>query len=314
MTPALRERLSQADLVLAVGTRMGEATTEGYTVIESPMPRPKLIHVYPDPCELGRVFAPTQGIVADVASFAEAAASLRPGHQVSRAAHVVQARQDYLDSTRPLPSPGPLSLDEAAACVDARLPADACVTVGAGNYALYPHRYRRFTGPGTSLAPTVGSMGYGLPAAISAKLENPGRTVVCYAGDGCFQMNLQELGVALQYRVGIVVLVFNNGMWGTIRAHQERDFPARTIALTFENPDFTQIIRGYGGHGEASSAARISRRRSNAPWPSPTASACRRCWRSAMTPTASRRGRRSAASAPPPWHVSSNPHQLGIAS
>ncbi|AKQ60113.1 thiamine pyrophosphate-binding protein [Bordetella hinzii] len=251
MTPALRERLRQADLVLAVGTRMGEATTEGYTVIESPMPRQKLVHVYPDPCELGRVFAPTQGIVADVASFAEAAASLRPGHQVSRAAHVVQARQDYLDSTRPLPSPGPMSLDEAAACVDARIPADACITVGAGNYALYPHRYRRFTGPGTSLAPTVGSMGYGLPAAISAKLENPGRTVICYAGDGCFQMNLQELGVALQYRVGIVVLVFNNGMWGTIRAHQERDFPARTIALTFENPDFTQIIRGYGGHGEA---------------------------------------------------------------
>lgn len=144
-----------------------------------------------------------------------------------------------------------MSLDQAAACVDARIPADACITVGAGNYALYPHRYRRFTGPGTSLAPTVGSMGYGLPAAISAKLENPERTVVCYAGDGCFQMNLQELGVALQYRVGIVVLVFNNGMWGTIRAHQERDFPARTIALTFENPDFTQIIRGYGGHGEA---------------------------------------------------------------
>ncbi|MFU1933003.1 thiamine pyrophosphate-dependent enzyme, partial [Bordetella avium] len=239
------------DLVLAVGTRMGEATTEGYTLIESPVPRQQLIHVYPDPCELGRVFAPTQSIVADPANFAAAVVELRPGHRVSRSALVVQAHQDYLDSTQPLPSPGPMSLDEAAAEVNAAIPEDACITVGAGNYALYPHRYRRFTGPGTSLAPTVGSMGYGLPAAISAKLENPERTVVCYAGDGCFQMNMQELGVALQYRLGIVVLVFNNGMWGTIRAHQERDFPARTIALTFQNPDFTQIIRGYGGYGEA---------------------------------------------------------------
>lgn len=138
-----------------------------------------------------------------------------------------------------------------AALVNQRLAPDACITVGAGNYALYPHRYRQFTGPGTSLAPTVGSMGYGLPAAVSAKLEYPGKTVVCYAGDGCFQMNLQELGVAQQYRLGIVVLVFNNGMWGTIRAHQEREFPGRPIALDFENPDFTQIVRGYGGYGEA---------------------------------------------------------------
>ncbi|AMD46902.1 thiamine pyrophosphate-binding protein [Bordetella holmesii] len=251
MTPALRERLLQADLILAVGTRMGEATTEGYTAIESPLPKQKLIHVYPDATELGRVFAPTQAIVADVASFAQAASQLHPGHPRSRAHLVTQARQEYLDSTLPLPSPGPMSLDEAAVSVGTRIPTDACITVGAGNYALYPHRYRRYCGPGTSLAPTVGSMGYGLPAAISAKLERPDRTVVCYAGDGCFQMNMQELGVALQYRLGIVVLVFNNGMWGTIRAHQERDFPARTVALTFQNPDFTQVIRGYGGYGEA---------------------------------------------------------------
>ncbi|KAG1436185.1 hypothetical protein G6F57_020778 [Rhizopus arrhizus] len=148
-----------------------------------------------------------------------------------------------------------MSLDAAAAYVDAHIPADACITVGAGNYALYPHRYRRYAGPGTSLTPTGGSMGYGLPAAISAKLEDRARTVVCYAGDGCFQMNMQELGVALQYKLGVVVLVFNNGIWGTIRAHQEREFPARTIALGCENPDFTQIIRGYGGYGEAPARA-----------------------------------------------------------
>ncbi|MFF7400289.1 thiamine pyrophosphate-binding protein [Achromobacter sp. NPDC008082] len=251
MTPALRQRLRDADLVLAVGTRLGEATTEGYTVIESPLPRQKLIHVYPDAAELGRVFSPTQAIVADVASFAASVADLTPGHATPRAAAVRAAHQELADSLTPLPSPGPMSLDAAAAYVDAHVPADACITVGAGNYALYPHRYRRYTGPGTSLTPTVGSMGYGLPAAISAKLEDRARTVVCYAGDGCFQMNMQELGVALQYKLGVVVLVFNNGIWGTIRAHQEREFPARTIALGFENPDFTQIIRGYGGYGEA---------------------------------------------------------------
>ncbi|CAB3866116.1 thiamine pyrophosphate-binding protein [Achromobacter piechaudii] len=251
MTPALRQRLKDADLVLAVGTRLGEATTEGYTVIESPLPRQKLIHVYPDAAELGRVFSPTQAIVADVASFAASVASLTPSHATPRGEAVRVAHQELVDSLTPLSSPGPMSLDAAAAYVDAHLPADACITVGAGNYALYPHRYRRYTGPGTSLTPTVGSMGYGLPAAISAKLEDRQRPVVCYAGDGCFQMNMQELGVALQYKLGVVVLVFNNGIWGTIRAHQEREFPARPIALGFENPDFTQIIRGYGGYGEA---------------------------------------------------------------
>ncbi|HYG42262.1 MAG TPA: thiamine pyrophosphate-binding protein [Bordetella sp.] len=251
MTPELRQRVQHADLVLAVGTRLGEATTEGYTLVESPLPRQQLVHIYPDATELGRVYSPTLGIVSSVAAFASALAALQPGHAASRGVAVRSAHAEYLASLEPLPSPGELSLDAAAAHVNAKLPPGACLTVGAGNYALYPHRYRQFTGPGTSLAPTVGAMGYGLPAAISAKLENPAQTVVCYAGDGCFQMNMQELGVAMQYRLGIVILVFNNGMWGTIRAHQEREFPARPIALDFRNPDFTQIIKGYGGYGEA---------------------------------------------------------------
>jgi acetolactate synthase I/II/III large subunit len=251
MTSQLRQRIKNADLVLAVGTRLGEATTEGYTVIESPQPRQRLIHVYPDASELGRVFAPAQGIVADVASFATAVARLEPARTPDRQRHVMAANAEYVDSLVPLPAPGAMCLDAAAAHVNRQLPPDACITVGAGNYALYPHRYRQFGGLGSSLAPTVGSMGYGLPAAISAKLESPKRTVVCYAGDGCFQMNMQELGVAMQYRVGIVVLLFNNGMWGTIRSHQEREFPGRAIALGFSNPDFTQLVRSYGGHGEA---------------------------------------------------------------
>ncbi|SPA49637.1 thiamine pyrophosphate-binding protein [Cupriavidus taiwanensis] len=250
MGEALRTRIRESDLLIAVGTRMGEATTEGYTVVESPLPRQRLVHVYPDPEELGRVFRAEVPVVADVVSFAAAVDGLRPARAHNRAALVARARHDYLDSQKALPAPGPLNLNQAACLVRERLPEDACITVGAGNYAVFPHTYYRYKGVGTSLAPTVGSMGYGLPAAISAKLEHPERTVVCYAGDGCFQMNLQELGVAMQYRLGIVVLVFNNGIWGTIRAHQEREFPGRTIALGFENPEFAELARAYRGYGE----------------------------------------------------------------
>lgn len=252
MDGALRERVLQSDLVIALGTRMGEATTEGFTLVQSPRPQQQLVHVYPDANELGRVFQADMGICADVNSFALAAAALQPSAPWSaqRLQQVEQAHADYLKTLQPLPSQSPLSLDEAAAIANRMLPADACITVGAGNYALYPHRYRQFTGLGTSITPAVGSMGYGLPAAIAVKLEQPERTVVCYAGDGCFQMNFQELGVAMQHRVGIVVLVFNNRIYGTIRAHQERDFPGRAIALNFENPDFVQLAQAYGGHGE----------------------------------------------------------------
>jgi acetolactate synthase-1/2/3 large subunit len=251
MTPELRARIMDADLILAVGSRMGEATTLGYTLVESPLPRQKLVHVYPDSNELGRVFAPTQGIVASASAFADAVDALQPGHAEPRAESVRAAHAEYVESLKPLAFPGPMSLDAAAAHLATRLPDEACLAVGAGNYALYLHRYRAFNGLGTSLAPTVGSMGYGLPAAISAKLEHPERIVVCGAGDGCFQMTMQELGVAMQYRLGIVILVYNNGMWGTIRAHQEREFPARPIALDFENPDFTTIVQAYGGLGLA---------------------------------------------------------------
>lgn len=250
MHESLRQQIRDADLILAVGTRLGEATTEGYSVIESPRPRQKLIHVHADPSELGRVFQPEQSICASNVGIAYGLASLSPKRPPAWSALTRAANAAYQETLVPLASPSSMSLDQAAHHVNTVLPAHACITVGAGNYALYPHRYRQFNGIGSSLAPTVGSMGYGLPAAIAAKLEDPKRTVVCYAGDGCFQMNLQELGVAMQYRLGIVVLVFNNGMWGTIRAHQEREFPNRTIALTFENPDFAQLVSAYRGYGE----------------------------------------------------------------
>ncbi|WP_427309203.1 thiamine pyrophosphate-binding protein [Cupriavidus sp. H39] len=250
MPDSLRRRIQKSDLLIAVGTRMGEATTEGYSIIESPLPKQKLVHVYPDANELGKVFYPALPVVADVRSFATAVDGLVPlrPHKGGNAGH--EAHRAYLGEQEPKAAPGSLNLNEVACYVRDNVPDDACLTVGAGNYALYPHTYHRFKGVGTSLAPTVGSMGYGLPAAISAKLENPKRTVICFAGDGCFQMNLQELGVAMQYRAGIVVIVFNNGIWGTIRAHQEREFPGRTIALGFENPEFADLARAYRGHGE----------------------------------------------------------------
>lgn len=250
MDDALRERLKHSDLLIAVGTRMGEATSEGYSWIQSPSPRQTLVHVYPDPEELGRVYHADLAINADVVGFASGLDALAPDAPPRWAEQTRAARADYLATLEPQPAPGPLSLDRVACSVDRRLQGQGCVTVGAGNYALYAHRYVRFSGLGSSLAPTVGSMGYGLPAAISYKLEYPDRPAVCFAGDGCFQMNLQELGVALQYGVGIVVLVFNNGMWGTIRAHQENDFPGREIALTFTNPAFTTLVESYGGLGE----------------------------------------------------------------
>lgn len=249
MPDALRQQLVDSDLIIALGTRLGEATSEGYSWITSPHPRQKLIHIYADPEELGRVYRPDLAINASVNAFAASLAALRPVGNPAWSALRERARRAWRDTLEPLASPGNLSLDRVSATVATVLEGRGCITVGAGNYALYPHRYIAFRGLGSSLAPTVGSMGYGLPAAISYKLENPQQPAVCYAGDGCFQMNMQELGVALQYGVGVVVLVFNNGMWGTIRAHQERDFPGRETALRFTNPEFARLAAAYEGFG-----------------------------------------------------------------
>lgn len=250
MSNSLRDNIKDSDLIIALGTRLGEETTEIYTVIESPTPTQKLVHIHPSPSELNSVFNADLSISSSVKDFSAAAKSLKPTSKIDRSAWVKRLRHEYLSTLKPLPSNGDLSLDQLSASMNELLPEDFCITVGAGNYALYPHRYIQFNGLGSSLAPTVGSMGYGLPAAISCKLEHPEKTVVCYAGDGCFQMNLQELGVALQYNLGIVILVFNNGIWGTIRSHQERDFPGRTIALDFVNPDFVKLCESYEGYGE----------------------------------------------------------------
>ncbi|RLM27024.1 thiamine pyrophosphate-binding protein [Brenneria alni] len=249
MHDALRQQLCDSDLIIAVGTRIGEATSEGYSWISAPTPRQTLIHIYPDPEELGHVYRPALAINASVNAFAAALDGLTASDKPVWRQWRTQSRDAYLATLNPLPSPGALSLDRVANVVGTVLDGQGCITVGAGNYALYPHRYVPFAGRGSSLAPTVGSMGYGLPAALSYKLEHPDSPAVCFAGDGCFQMNMQELGVALQYQLGVVVLVFNNGMWGTIRAHQEHHFPGREVALRFSNPAFARLAQAYDGWG-----------------------------------------------------------------
>lgn len=248
MPPHQKRAVMDSDLVIALGTRLCEPTTINYEWLASPTPRQTLIHIHPDANEIGRLCTPALGMVASVDGFAQAASGLAPtpGWQPRRRGAVAAAAAPALP-----PTPGPLDLNAAARHVAATLPRHSCVTVGAGNYALYAHRHIAFKGPGSQLAPAVGAMGYGLPAAIAAKLRDRDAAVVCFAGDGCFQMTMQELATAAQYRLGIVVLIFNNGLFGTIRLHQERAYPGRALATELVNPDFARLAHSYGGYGAA---------------------------------------------------------------
>lgn len=243
-----KEFVLASDLVVALGTRLCEPTTINYEWLATPRPRQALVHIHPDANEIGRLCVPDLGIVASIEGFAEAARGLvpTPGWRPRRT--IAAAAAPGLELP---PTPGPLDLNAAARHVARTLPARSCVTVGAGNYALYAHRHIAFKGLGSQLAPAVGAMGYGLPAAIAAKLHDRDATVVCFAGDGCFQMTMQELATAVQYRTGIVILVFNNGLYGTIRLHQERAYPGRALGTELVNPDFAQLARSYGGYGAA---------------------------------------------------------------
>jgi acetolactate synthase-1/2/3 large subunit len=246
--PALVQRVREADLLLAVGSRLGEATTQGYT-----LPRrgtPALIHIHPSGPELGRVFPTMLAIHADVASFAAAARRLAPTGTERRRGWVEAARADFIADRTPKPSKARLDLAAVMVSLDAALANDAIVTVDAGNFSGWPQRYLRFGGGRRLLGPTNGAMGYGVPAAIAAKLAAPHRPVIACIGDGGFGMTGQELATAVQYGAAIVVLVFNNGMYGTIRMHQEKNFPGRAFATQLTNPDFAALARAYGGFGE----------------------------------------------------------------
>jgi acetolactate synthase-1/2/3 large subunit len=248
--PPLAARVKEADLLLVVGARLGEMTTGGYTLVQVPTPRQTLVHVHAGAEELGRVYQPALPINSGMAPFAAAARALKPVESSRWAAATAAARAEYLETLQPRPHAGALQMPEVMAFLRQRLPPDAILTNGAGNYTAWVHRfyqYRRFR---TQLAPTSGAMGYGLPAALAAKAVHPERAVVCFAGDGCFLMNGQELATAVQHGLAVIVVVVNNGMYGTIRMHQEREYPERPIGTDLVNPDFAALARAYGAHGE----------------------------------------------------------------
>jgi len=247
--PALAERIRSADLILAVGARLSEAPTGGYTLIEAPRPRQRLVHVYADPDELGRVFQPELAINAGPAEFARALDDVEPIASPCWREHTGAARRDYEATLHPGEPRGELDLAHVVRYLSERLPDDAIVCNGAGNYNTWLHRFFQYKRFGTSLGPTAGAMGYGFPAAIAAKLRHPERIVVAFAGDGCFLMSGHELATAVQYGVNVVVLVVNNGMYGTIRMHQERHYPGRVVGTDLVNPDFVAYAHAYGAYG-----------------------------------------------------------------
>ena len=253
INPKLAERAKSADLLLVIGSRLAETTSSGYTVIKSPVPDQPLVHVHPDPEELGRVYHATLPINAGMRAFAAALDLLPPPASVSWGDWTKSARQDYLaHSTPPALDPRHSGVDFAKvmAHLSETLPEDAVIANGAGNYTVWVHRFYRYRQPGTELAPTNGAMGYGFPAAIAAKLKYPERTVVGFGGDGCFMMYPQELATAMQFGAPLVIIVVNNSMLATIRMHQEREYPGRVSGTQLSNPDFVAFARSFGAYGE----------------------------------------------------------------
>lgn len=252
LNPALLKRIENADLVLLVGGRMSEMPSQAYTLFDIPVPKQTLVHVHPDSGELGRVYRASLAINASPAAFAAELASLPAPTVTPWAADTEAMHQSYLAWSDPAPikTPGALQMGGVMEYLESHLPADAIMTNGAGNFATWLHRFHRFTQYGTQLAPTSGSMGYGLPAAVGAKRLSPEKMVVCFAGDGCFMMHGQEFATAVQYNLPIIVLIIDNGMYGTIRMHQEKHYPGRISATHLQNPDFAAYARAFGGHGE----------------------------------------------------------------
>ena len=248
ISAGLAERFHRSDLLIALGSRLGEITTSGYSLVDIPNPAVRFVHVHPGAEELGRVYRPDLSVNASAASFAAAIAELAPAAGPDRRTWARECAAAFRAGTRPR-TPGRARLEYAVARVRERLDDDAIVCNGAGNYAAWVNRYFEYRTYRTQLAPTSGSMGYGVPAAVTAALVHPDRQVVCFAGDGCFLMTGQELATASQYGADLTVIVANNGMFGTIRMHQERHYPARVHGTGLANPDFAMLARSYGGTG-----------------------------------------------------------------
>jgi acetolactate synthase-1/2/3 large subunit len=250
ISAALTEAVKQADLLIVVGARLGEITSQGYTIVTPPVPAQDLVHVHPGVEELGRVFQPVLAVNAGPAEFFDAATTLPSPGTVAWSGWTGDLRAAHEAYLVPSAMPGDVDLAACLATMQRLLPRDALLTTDAGNFAGWVNRFWRFPGYRSLLGPTNGAMGYGLPAAIAAKLAQPARTVVNISGDGGFMMSANDLGTAVQSGANVVFVVVNNGLFGTIRMHQEREYPARTIATELHNPDFAAYARSFGAHGE----------------------------------------------------------------
>jgi acetolactate synthase-1/2/3 large subunit len=246
MPPHVKRLIREADVILAINLRFGEMTTDGYTLLDVPQPKQTLIHVHGSDAELGKIYRPALGIQAGPNAFAAALRPFTGGWAGWRAA----ARGDYLASLQLGPLPSPVDMGICTAHLRAVLPDDAIITNGAGNFAVWPNKFLQYGPKARLLAPQSGAMGYGVPAAIAAKVAHPDRLVVCFAGDGDFQMTSQELATARQAGACPIILILNNGIYGTIRAHQERHYPARVSGTAMVNPDFVQLARAHGFYAE----------------------------------------------------------------
>jgi acetolactate synthase-1/2/3 large subunit len=251
INPALAREIKEADLVVLLGGRLSEMPSSGYTLLDIPYPSQKLIHIYPEAEELGRVYRPDLAICASPNDFVAALASIDLAGNAAWADRTASMHEAYLKwSTPPHTGPGAVQMGPIMDWIEANVAEDAIFTNGAGNYATWLHRFHRFRRFNTQSAPTSGSMGYGLPAAVAAKHLFPEREVICFAGDGCFMMHGQEFITAVRYGLPIITLLVNNGTYGTIRMHQEREYPGRVSGTDLVNPDFNAFAKAYGGHGE----------------------------------------------------------------
>jgi acetolactate synthase-1/2/3 large subunit len=246
MPPHVKRLIREADTILAINLRFGEMTTDGYTLLQVPSPQQRLIHVHASDAELGKIYRPALGLQAGPNAFAAALRPVRGAWADWR----LGARAEYLASLELGPLPSPVDMGVCTAHLRDVLPGDAIVTNGAGNFAVWPNKFLQYGAKGRLLAPQSGAMGYGVPAAIAAKVADPDRLVICFAGDGDFQMTSQELATAAQAGAQPVILILNNGIYGTIRAHQEREYPARVSGTDMVNPDFVALAKAYGFHAE----------------------------------------------------------------
>ncbi|KLN59719.1 thiamine pyrophosphate-binding protein [Kiloniella spongiae] len=247
--PKLAARVKESDLLIVVGPRLGEMTTSGYSLFDSPNTKQKLVHILPGAEELNRVFNAELAILSDLTAFTKAALDLEPINTLVWKGMIAEARADYEAFIAEEAGIKDFPMHKISSYLRENLPDDAIITNGAGNYTIWGQRFYQFSSYPSQLAPTSGAMGYGVPAGISAKITEPDRVVVTLAGDGCFMMNGQEIATAVQYGANVIIIVVDNGCFGTIRMHQEREYPDRVISTRLNNPDFAALARAYGGFG-----------------------------------------------------------------